>query len=1513
LARFSWLHFSDLDLGPSGSLLLDPRFREAFERDLRKVHERTGPWDVVFLSGNLTHAASSREFEVLDSSLRSLWDYFSSLGSNPVLVAVPGEQDIRNGEFRDSHVYNYSASRIREAFRQEPRDALQLITRARFSNFTQWLAHVSLPRPKAARKGLLPGDCAVTVEAEGLRVGIVGLNSVFRSDPKGPEKLREIHVEQIEEATGGDLRSWAREHDVLVLVTHTPPVMLKLSSLAVLREKLMPTGRPFLHLCGGYSEPGWREPRRPWAVQARSLFGDKGRGHWGYIAGQISSSGFRLMPRHMAFNRDFVALGHDSTYGMLEDSPPLPLEALTRVMPLPLGEDASASPAFEKADSLSPPGTPLATSQVPGSESLLAREDVPQPAGLPGGVRLQRVLEIGQRPVSALAWAPSGEVLCLGIRHGHLLYWKTGAPSPSWMIRAHQEAIMELAFSPDGKTVLSRAELYQSEQEVRAWDEQGAVAKTSPEVHWKLDVPKTLLRALPERIFDLAPMPGTALIAVASPSGLMIRDTQANKWVVQLEGHRDWVRGVSFSFDGRLLASIADDGRVLMFRTDVWEQVADFHASRSALAPWYLAFSPTRNVLATAASRFSSVQLWDIDVDALLSSRAASATVHEVSAKVVLVGEGRAGKSSLAMRLVQDRYEEMDSTHGMRFWSLPEERLGPVAGPSHLRRELILWDMGGQSEYQLVHQLFLGDSAAALMVMEPGRGEAAVDELEGWNQRLLKQTGARELRKLLVGTKLDTAGSAENLPAIEALVKRCGLQGYVATSAKTGQGLEELKAALARTIDWDSLEKVSSPQLYQRMRQQLQRLREERRVVLTFSALERELRRELGSEFDPQVLRSVVGPLSRQGLVADTRLADGTRVLVLEVEQVERYAGSLILAARDNPHGVPAIDVAKVLSPAMRFPRIPTEQRLHRDQELLVLDCVIELLLEHGVCLRHEGLLIFPSLFRPTEGMAEVDAPRSSSLYYDFSGPIDNIYASLITSLALSRHFGAMRLGKDRAEFGRAGENSSGVRRVKEGSKAARGQARLDVYFDGTTPQGTRELFVNLIEEHLREHGVTLMERLSITCACGQVFPEDTVRKRLSAGLPDIGCPDCDHRTPLTLGAQQARERDPGLVKRLHALRTDIQEQRSQNIAGTKVSMTEARAVRSSQDTPLRILHLSDLHVREGDEPVSLLQPLAAALRDRYEGLGLERLDYLVVSGDITSRASPAEFERARELVSGIIEQFSLTAERCILVPGNHDLDWNTDVYRWETKRQVDASQLRPGTFVEEARGYLLREEAKYPERFRNFSQHFYHPLTQRPYPLEPGEQCLPLLFSESRLQFLAMNSAWEIDEYFPERSGICEQALSRGLSEADQALAQARKRGELPRDERVLRLAVLHHPITGNEKIQADAFLGRLQQADVRVCLHGHVHEDRAELVNYLHAQRRVHVVGAGSFGAPMPQRPESVPRLFNLLEVERDLSRIRVHTRAQRKQGGAWEGWAMWPGEKPGDRRAYYEFPVP
>lgn len=343
-------------------------------------------------------------------------------------------------------------------------------------------------------------------------------------------------------------------------------------------------------------------------------------------------------------------------------------------------------------------------------------------------------------------------------------------------------------------------------------------------------------------------------------------------------------------------------------------------------------------------------------------------------------------------------------------------------------------------------------------------------------------------------------------------------------------------------------------------------------------------------------------------------------------------------------------------------------------------------------------------------------------------------------------------------------------------------------------------------------------------------------------------------------------------------------------------------------EPPIRILHLSDLHFAETAEPVSMWQPLVADLRDREGGLGFERLDYLVVSGDLTNRADPREFERVHQFISALIEKFDLSAQRCIIAPGNHDLSWEVDTYDWKSKRKVERKGLREGSFVEQGDGYLIREDGRYPARFENFGK-FYHNLIQEPYPLRAEDQCLPFLFDDAKLQFLVMNSAWEIDEYFGDRSGINEAALSAGLAEAGDQIEKSVAAGRLAKDDRVLRLAVWHHPVTGNEKIAGDAFLSRLQQAGFKLCLHGHVHDDRADLIGYLHRDRKIHVAGAGSFGAPTSARPESTPRLYNLIEIERDHSRIRVHTRCLRKDGGAWEGWAVWPGGKGTERLTYYD----
>jgi hypothetical protein len=154
-----------------------------------------------------------------------------------------------------------------------------------------------------------------------------------------------------------------------------------------------------------------------------------------------------------------------------------------------------------------------------------------------------------------------------------------------------------------------------------------------------------------------------------------------------------------------------------------------------------------------------------------------------------------------------------------------------------------------------------------------------------------------------------------------------------------------------------------------------------------------------------------------------------------------------------------------------------------------------------------------------------------------------------------------------------------------------------------------------------------------------------------------------------------------------------------------------------------------------------------------------------------------------------------------------------------------------------------------------------------------------------------------------PELEGLRGGALARGLGKAMDEIRSAKEIG-LAEDASILRIAVWHHPVTGNDKIMDDAFLEQLQQAGVRLCLHGHVREDLADLIGYMHP-KKIYVVKAGSFGARARLGPDSTPRLFKLLEIARDLSEITVHTHCMRKEGGAREGYAVWPGPIPTEKR--------
>lgn len=1194
--------------------------------------------------------------------------------------------------------------------------------------------------------------------------------------------------------------------------------------------------------------------------------------------------------------------------------------------------------------------------------------------------RLLRSLEGHSRAVTSVAFDPQGGTFASGSQDRTVKLWDVASGRLLRSLGGRQGAINSVTFDPQGRTLASASHdgLVQVWDAINgrlvsffAGDrgsnlsfsfrlKDKTLASETTDHTPKIDEGQAdLLRSLGLNLSSVYGVAfnrhGTTLASASADNTVKLWGLARSKLLRTLEGHTGRVEAIAFSPDGSLLASMSSDHTIRLWSCETWETVAVIPVGTSThrRIP-VLAFHPDerleRPVLATATSSATEpyfdpghhIELYEIDVGVLLGRHSTSA-VSYTSSKVVLVGESNAGKSYLAHRLATGLAPAdgaILSTHGMAFWRLeasqrnsdgfpannqprlPEAHADKLFG-SHIendrwhRRDIVLWDMGGQEEYRLVHQLFLHDTTVALVLLDPTRGATAFKEVETWNKSLEKQLRGRAAVKLLVGAKQDHASQMVDRDAIERLRRDCGFANYIETSALTGRGVEDLCTQIGQAIDWKNLCETSRTELFQAIRDEIETRRQRGQVVVPFDDLDRELHsRENAEAFSllhheialssdaeagTRALATVCSHLAQQGMIARASTSTGKDVLILRIEQIERYAGSLILAARANRcnRGVPALELRTIAQEQFRFPGIVEGDRLPRTDETAVVECTVQLLLQHGICFQHEGLLIFPSLFAASPDFSAGTQQHAVSLYYDFAGAIDNIYASLVAWLVLAKEFGKVRLLADRAEFEVADSGLYGLRKVTRPG----GFAHVDVYFDERTPIRKRQEFTSFVEDHLATHGVEVREHVAIKCSCGEEFAEETIRRRIARGDHDVACSVCDTRHSLAEGATAVREKNPEIAQHTWALRTRVEHDREEVTRTAIQTIGRAEAIKS--DDPIRILHLSDLHFTK-DTPVSArLQWLLDDLQRRHpDGLGFKTLDYLVISGDFTDRGSEAGLEKAYDFVSGLAREFGLSAERCMFVPGNHDIVDRLDAY----KRHKDESGLKEGEWFREGKLVMGRDAERYPFRFEPFSKSFYHKFLQRPYPLDYVQQGISVSFWDTGIQFLLFNSCWQIDEFHRDRSGLHAESVAHAIRQAQQQEQVARQSGQLAAEQPLLRLAIWHHAVTGINQMQNTAFLENLQKNGVRLALHGDIHEYDRNQVGYSH-DKGIHVVGSGSFGARGIDRPESIPRLYNVLEIGRKLRSARIHTRCQPKPDGSWRGWHEWPDPEVLGRVAHYD----
>ena len=145
------------------------------------------------------------------------------------------------------------------------------------------------------------------------------------------------------------------------------------------------------------------------------------------------------------------------------------------------------------------------------------------------------------------------------------------------------------------------------------------------------------------------------------------------------------------------------------------------------------------------------------------------------AAKVMLLGDIGVGKSSLARRLVFDRFEtDYKSTIGVDVLSCDVlTALGPL--------RLILWDTDGDFGMSVFETVYLKGASAAVVVADASRPATSV-KMASLVRGFADRMPGREIRAVI--NKIDLVA--------EAHVADFDGASVLATSAKSGRGVREL-------------------------------------------------------------------------------------------------------------------------------------------------------------------------------------------------------------------------------------------------------------------------------------------------------------------------------------------------------------------------------------------------------------------------------------------------------------------------------------------------------------------------------------------------------------------------------------------------------------------------------------------------------------------------------------------------------------------------------------------------
>jgi WD40 repeat protein/RNase P subunit RPR2 len=717
-------------------------------------------------------------------------------------------------------------------------------------------------------------------------------------------------------------------------------------------------------------------------------------------------------------------------------------------------------------------------------------------------------------------------------------------------------------------TVRSIAVLHQGRTALSACDESAA-----PQL-WDVST-GSLVRHFERR--------GTAVHAVAGDEAgkravsgsidgiITVWDVESGQSTGSLNGHREKVLSITMTPDGRIAVSGSSDRTVKVWNLDTGACIGILEGHQAEIDS--LAMCAHRSLVASTGFTDKTVRLWDLKsgtclqeiinpersspisvaispdgsrlavgtTDAVIflyrltgmrPAVSAHATRRYVNAKVVLLGEGTVGKTSLAHRLIEDKYVIRDRTHGMNVWRLEL----PLEPDPMSEREALLWDLAGQEDYRLVHRLFLDETALALLLINPQKQDPfaeAGDWLKSLQSATNQLASKREAARLLIFAQVDVGGMKLGNAKIERFCRQHGFKSWLPTSAKTGENCSdelnggqpsELKQLIARSIPWNNLPWTSTPRLLSELKNAAAAMNDVADVrLLRFSELLQRLKQALpGEQFGERDVRTAVTLLANHGLARTLKFGD---LILLRPELLNAYAGAIIRAARAHIDEIGCVLEADIYKSGFDFTGV--ERLSNRADEELLLRALVQTFLDHSLCIAEDTQfgrqLVFPSQYR-----REKDMPYAPDIFvsYTFCGEWQSVWSTLVVRLWCSQEFEHRELWRNAAEFASPKGFTLGL---KIDNDQGEGTATISLYFDKEVPDDLKSIFIEYVHRHLARCGCEVSrDRRYICRACGAPVKDlEVVRRRLEAKKTFITCQECDEKVVLIDLIEQRLKGDP--------------------------------------------------------------------------------------------------------------------------------------------------------------------------------------------------------------------------------------------------------------------------------------------------------------------------------------------------------------------------------------------------